>query len=439
MKFILALSLFSGALALPEPHATASHKVSLSKGRSLTYSDGRANIHEIFASLDATLAKFQHIKPFPHDERVALDQAKQAARRRKEKVKSLVNVPLTDQYSLLTTDLTCYGPVTIGSGDGNAQTFQLIFDTGSSDIWVPGPGCSWLDGCPHSTKYDEGGIDLEGTVRMNYMSGTASGGKYVDDVTIAGLKSVNQTFLSVTSTADLDTGADGVIGMGFSAIAQDKGTTFFENLVASGAVEKDEFSFYLGRATSCTADDSELAIGGRDSTKHTGSFITVPVTSRGYWLVALDNMKVNGHIAGPNTEGQAAIDTGSSTITAPHIAAKQIMSQIPGSLAIPVRDSGSTTYLFIFPCDTADSYIPSITFAGESFQINPLDFNTGKLAAKDINYLSGGNNSLAAEIRAKTDMADYCIAGLKGNDKMTIANDGAPAVLFAPSIGNDSS
>jgi hypothetical protein len=125
MKFILALSLFSGALALPEPHATASHKVSLSKGRSLTYSDGRANIHEIFASLDATLAKFQHIKPFPHDERVALDQAKQAARRRKEKVKSLVNVPLTDQYSLLTTDLTYYGPVTIGSGDGNAQTFQL--------------------------------------------------------------------------------------------------------------------------------------------------------------------------------------------------------------------------------------------------------------------------------------------------------------------------
>ena len=180
---------------------------------------------------------------------------------------------------------------------------------------------------------------------MNYMSGTASGGKYVDDVTIAGLKSVNQTFLSVTSTADLDTDADGVIGMGFSAIAQDKGTTFFENLVASGAVEKDEFSFYLGRATSGTADDSELTIGGRDSAKHTGSFIIVPVTSRGYWLVALDNMKVNGHIAGPNTEGQAAIDTGSSTITAPHIAAKQIMSQIPGSLAIPVRDSGSTTYL----------------------------------------------------------------------------------------------
>lgn len=165
----------------------------------------------------------------------------------------------------------------------------------------------------------------------------------MDDVTIAGLKSVNQTLLSVTSAANLQTDADGVFGMGFSAIAQGKGTTLFEHLITSGAVDNDEFSFYLGREASGTENDSELTLGGRDSTKYTGSFVTVPVTSEGYWLVALDNVKVNGHIAGPHTEGQAAVDTGSSTITAPLNAAMQIMSQIPGSLAIPMN-ADSTIY-----------------------------------------------------------------------------------------------
>lgn len=72
-----------------------------------------------------------------------------------------------------------------------------------------------------------------------------------------------------------------------------------------------------------------------------------------------------------------------------------------------------------------------------------------------------GNESLAAEIRAKMeDVTDYCVAGLKGLDSSLIsetndfyvigaaflknwytvmsysANNGSPAVLFAPSIGN---
>lgn len=133
MKLTFALGLFSSTLALPEPSATTSHKVSLSKGRSLTHENGRANIPGIFASLNATLAKFGG-EPLPHYEPLALQQAKQAAKKRKGKAKGRVNVPLTDEASSPKTrtnstppytDITYYGPVTIGSGDGNAQTFGL--------------------------------------------------------------------------------------------------------------------------------------------------------------------------------------------------------------------------------------------------------------------------------------------------------------------------
>lgn len=213
-----------------------------------------------------------------------------------------------------------------------------IFDTGSSDVWVPGPDCGILKGCVHSTKYDEGGTDLGTTTSITYGSGSTAGENYVDDVTVAGLTSSNQTLISVTTAAGFtQIDADGICGMAFSSIAQDGGTTYFENLIAAGTVDTDEFGFYMGRLASGTEDDSEMTLGGRDSTKYTGSFTTVPVTSETYWQVALDNVTVDGTIAGSDTAGQAAIDTGTTVVLAPTTAAKEIMKQIPGTFGFSLE------------------------------------------------------------------------------------------------------
>ena len=93
----------------------------------------------------------------------------------------------------------------------------------------------------------------------------------------------------------------------------------------------------MGRLASGTEDDSEMTLGGRDSTKYTGSFTTVPVTSETYWQVALDKVTVDGTIAGVNTKGQAAIDTGTTVVLAPTTAAKEIMNKIPKTFGIPLE------------------------------------------------------------------------------------------------------
>ncbi|KAF3765714.1 acid protease [Cryphonectria parasitica EP155] len=247
---------------------------------------------------------------------------------------------LTDQYEGTSEDAAYYGPVVIGAGDGSPQTFQLIFDTGSSDIWVPGESCTLLDGCVHplDPKYDQGGTSLGTNTSIEYGSGSTEGANWVDDVTVAGLTSPNQTFFAVTSAYGFEAiDADGICGMAFSSIAQDNGTTFFENLIADGTVDAEEFGFYLGRIASGTEDDSEMALGGRDSTKYTGDFTTVPVTSETYWQVALDRVTVDGTTGGINTPGQAAIDTGTTTIVAPTTAAKEIMAKIPGTYGFPLE------------------------------------------------------------------------------------------------------
>lgn len=197
---------------------------------------------------------------------------------------------------------------------------------------VPGQDCSYSDGCVHplDPKYDEGGESLGTTTSIQYGSGSTEGDNWIDDVTVAGLTSPNQTFFAVTGAYGFTAiDADGIIGMAFTSIAQDNGTTFFENLMAAGTVDADEFGFYMGRIASGTEDDSELTLGGRDSAQYTGDFVTVPVSSETYWQVALDDVTVNGESVGDSTPGQAAIDTGTTAVLAPTAAAKEIMGAIP--------------------------------------------------------------------------------------------------------------
>lgn len=353
---------------------------------------------------------------------------------------------LTDQIEMGTDELY-YGPVAVGAS--NPQQFTADFDTGSSDFFVPGPTCGTAQGCVPPTQYTQTGTDEGNTTTVTYGSGMITGENFLDTVSVAGLSAADTNVISLTSAQGFNTSqSNSLLGMGFSQIAQSKQPTFFENLISQGKVDVPEFSFYLGRGASNTQGMSELTLGGRDASRYTGAFATVPVTTKGFWQVAIDGTEVAGTPA-PATQGQAAIDTGTTIILAPTAAALATFALVPGALPIPLASGSATTTMFAYPCNSD----PQITlgFAGQQFAVNSLDLNLGQITEGFASIIDA--LPLLGDLLGGID-GGLCAAAIAGADIMPQENlyvvgdtflknwystynyEGGASVNFAKAAGN---
>lgn len=105
------------------------------------------------------------------------------------------------------------------------QTFKVVFDTGSSNLWVPSHSC-WSPACwLHSTyrSYDSSTYRSNGTsFGIQYGSGAVRGRLSVDDITFGGLRAKNIEFGEATTLSGVSflmAKFDGILGMGFRSIS----------------------------------------------------------------------------------------------------------------------------------------------------------------------------------------------------------------------------
>ena len=191
-------------------------KIDLPLRRTLTGSTGEVNGPALLWSLQKTLNKY-------HSKR-AIEASVNASL-----VQRLATENLIDQVEAPDFDEEYYGPMEVGS---NEQVFTVQFDTGSSDIFIPGPQCTNEQGCPLNRKYDQAGVFQDRTTVVQYGSGYIEGDDYTDSISVAGLTATDQGLISLTQASGFNTSAsDGLLGMGFTSIAASGFTTFFENLM----------------------------------------------------------------------------------------------------------------------------------------------------------------------------------------------------------------
>ena len=217
-----------------------------------------------------------------------------------------------------------YGNIAVGTPE---QQFTVIFDTGSSNLWVPSSTCS---SCGSHAKYDNSesstyksnGTDFE----IRYGSGSVKGFLSEDTVTLGTLPVPNAIFAEVTNEPGMvfKRGKfDGILGLAWKSISVDGIEPIFNQMVDAKLVEQPVFSFYL---TSQPGKDGELTLGGIDEEKFTGELFYVPLSSETYWEIDMKGFTMNGEQVISTTT--AIVDTGTSLFAGPKEDIKKIAKMV---------------------------------------------------------------------------------------------------------------
>jgi saccharopepsin len=258
-----------------------------------------------------------------------------------------------------------FSEITIGTPP---QTFKVVLDTGSSNLWVPSSQCGSI-ACYLHSKYDS---STSSTYRPNgtsfeirYGSGSLSGFVSQDNIEIGNLKIKDQTFAEATSEPGLAFAFgrfDGILGLGYDSISVNHIVPPFYQMVDQGLLDEPVFAFYLGDKD----DQSEAIFGGIDKAHYQGKLIKLPVRRKAYWEVEFEAITFGKSTAQFENTG-AIVDTGTSLIALPSTLAELLNKEIGAKKGFNGQYS--------VECEKRDS-LPDLTFTltGHDFTITAYDY-----------------------------------------------------------------
>ncbi|TYI78064.1 hypothetical protein E1A91_D06G185000v1 [Gossypium mustelinum] len=218
-------------------------------------------------------------------------------------------------------DAQYYGEIGIGTPP---QKFTVIFDTGSSNLWVPSTKCYFSVACFFHSKYkasESSTYKKNGkSASIQYGTGAISGFFSNDNVKVGNLVVKDQEFIEATKEPGVTFMAakfDGILGLGFKEISVGEAVPVWYNMVKQGLIKDQEFSFWLNRNVG-EEMGGEIVFGGVDPNHYKGKHTYVPITQKGYWQFDMGDVLIGDKPTGYCAGGCAAIaDSGTSLLAGP--------------------------------------------------------------------------------------------------------------------------
>ncbi|XP_068842647.1 renin isoform X2 [Capricornis sumatraensis] len=269
-------------------------------------------------------------------------------------------------------DTQYYGEIGIGTPP---QTFKVIFDTGSANLWVPSTKCSPLyTACEIHSLYDslESSSYMENGTEFTiyYGSGKVKGFLSQDLVTVGGI-TVTQTFGEVTELPlrpFMLAKFDGVLGMGFPAQAVGGVTPVFDHILAQRVLTEDVFSVYYSRdSKNSHLLGGEIVLGGSDPQYYQENFHYVSISKPGSWQIRMKGVSVRSTTLLCEEGCMVVVDTGASYISGPTSSLRLLMEAL-GAKELSIDE-------YVVNCNQMPT-LPDISFhlGGKAYTLTSADY-----------------------------------------------------------------
>ncbi|PFH37789.1 putative aspartyl proteinase (eimepsin) [Besnoitia besnoiti] len=258
----------------------------------------------------------------------------------------------------------------------------VVFDTGSSNLWIPASDCK-NGGCVSHTRFDPktSSSYLPINARngdpaiafIQYGTGACVLRMAKDTVSIGGIEVRNQTVglaLQESTHPFADLPFDGLVGLGFPDVTGEEGLPpdalpLVDSMMKQKLLKRNVFAVYMSEDLHQPGEITFGSVNPRYTFEgHKPQWF--PVISLDYWEVGVHGLRLNGKSLGfcEHSRCKAAVDTGSSLITGP----SEVINPLLKSLNV-AED-----------CSNKDS-LPTVTFVLEDnygrlvkFPLKPADF-----------------------------------------------------------------
>ncbi|PIC24406.1 hypothetical protein B9Z55_017758 [Caenorhabditis nigoni] len=317
-------------------------------------------------------------------------------------------------------DYEYLGNITIGTPD---QSFIVVLDTGSANLWIPGPTCT--TNCNKKSKFDS---TKSSTFVKNgqswvirYESGDAAGILGEDTVRF-GAKGESQLAIPSTTfgiaskiSADFKQDAtDGILGLAFTSLAVDGVVPPLINAINQGILDQPLFTVFLEhRGALNNVGGGVFTYGAIDNTNCGPVVGYQPLSSATYYQFKAAGFKLGSYSS--TKAAEVISDTGTSFLGG------------PTSVVDGLAKAAGAKYVALEGIYTIDCNAPpgtlDITIGSNVYSIQPVNYivsiGNGKCVFAAFRFDSGGFGP--AWILGDPFIRQYCNIYDIGNKRMGFA------------------